>query len=376
MEPRIQRWLLVLFILVLTLALYRDFGNNVTMRRMAQHAATFAGHGPKDELAHTPIEPANATLGFGTILAVSRKESPRRSGLILAANITSIDIAIPPQPIWTPEDISHLRANRTSTITRGSALAWLGHLNALRAFLATPASTALIIEDDIDWDIHLRTVQIPKTASAFRSLTSDFHPTPQPDQYWGNTSTWDILWLGTCNEHFAPTALPHHSLSYTDTTLPPLERLHPATAAFFATLNIPSHTRLLHPTVFPLCTFGYALTRSAAKRLLNDIAAHESEGGTVAFDVRLLEACRDVGVRCWSVAPELMRHLDGGSEISEVDGGGGGAGENDVAAAGSTENIACGVRSNGEFWTSDPRRLEYLRDVVGRQGICLGRDAG
>jgi hypothetical protein len=37
-----------------------------------------------------------------------------------------------------------------------------------------------------------------------------------------------------------------------------------------------------HPTVFPLCTFGYALTRPAAYRLLNDIAAREADGGTMA----------------------------------------------------------------------------------------------
>ena len=314
---------------------------------------------------------------FGSVFAVSRQKSPRRDGLLLAANITEIDISIPTQPAWTPDDVSRLHAEHVSTITRGSALAWLGHLNALRAFLNGSSSTALIIEDDVDWDIHLRTTQIPATASAFRALTSNFSPyNLNADNYWGNTSAWDVLWLGTCNEHFLPNALRHPSLTYTDPTLPPLDRLDPQTADFFASFNIPSHTRLLHPTVFPLCTFGYAFTRPAAYRLLNDIAAREAEGGTMAYDVRVLEACRDLGMRCWSVAPELMRHLDAKSEIESVDMGkedqdNGGSEGSKTGSVAHTANIDCGVRTHEEFFTKDSKRLEYLQEVVGRQGRCL-----
>ena len=182
-----------------------------------------------------------------------------------------------------------------------------------------------------------------------------------------------IVWLGTCGDHFEPTALRHPSLTYIDPTLPPLERLHPDTADFFSTLNIQSHTRLLHPTVFPLCTFGYALTRAAAHRLLHEIAAREAEGGTMAYDVRVLEACRDLGLRCWSVAPELVRHLGAESEIANID-----MGSDDQFASsareGSTDtaNIDCGVRSNEALsYTKDAQRLKYLMHVVGEQGICL-----
>lgn len=309
-------------------------------------------------------------------MAVSRQQSPRREGLIVAANITEIDISIPIQPIWTESDVSHLRAKNDSTITRGSALAWLGHLNALRAFLASDHSTALIIEDDVDWDIHLRTTQIPATAAAFRSLTSNFNVHVTDDSnYWGNTSAWDVLWLGTCGDFFLPNALRHPSLTYMDPTLPQLDSLHPQTKDFFSAFNIPSQTRLLHPTVFPLCTFGYALTRPAAHRLLSDIAAREADGGTMAYDVRVLEACRDLGMRCWSVAPELMRHLGAQSEIEDVNSGkedlASSSGDKKVAMGTDTANIACGVRSSEAFFTNDTERLDYLKEVVGRQGRCL-----
>lgn len=147
------------------------------------------------------------------------------------------------------------------------------------------------------------------------------------------------------------------------------------TRDFFSQLNIPSQTRLLHPTVFPLCTFGYALTRPAAHRLLTEIAAHEAEGGTMAFDVRVLEACRDLGMRCWSVAPELMRHLGSKSEIADVNAGNEDQapsnGEVTLETTPDTMNIACGLRSSEAFVANDTEKLKYLQEVVGRQGRCL-----
>lgn len=78
------------------------------------------------------IPATNATLGFGRIFAVSKDGSPRRKGLIHAANVTEIDITIPAQPRWTLEDEENFRLPENSTVGRGSLLAWLGHLHALR----------------------------------------------------------------------------------------------------------------------------------------------------------------------------------------------------------------------------------------------------
>ena len=92
----------------------------------------------------------------------------------------------------------------------------------------------------------------------------------------------------------------------------------------------------------------------------------------MAYDVRVLEACRDLGMRCWSVAPELMRHLGAESEIASVDTGRADqVASSDREGGTNTANIDCGVRSNEAFSPEKPERLEYLKDVVGRQGICL-----
>lgn len=64
MELRTQRIMLVLIIFVLTLTLYRDFGNEGTVRHIAKQAASFVGVKEQDPSSEA-LEPANATLGVG-----------------------------------------------------------------------------------------------------------------------------------------------------------------------------------------------------------------------------------------------------------------------------------------------------------------------
>lgn len=152
---------------------------------------------------------------------------------------------------------------------------------------------------------------------------------------------------------------------------------------FFEMIGMREYTRMIHQSIFPLCTFGFALTRGAAYGLLNDIAQKEADGGTMAYDVRVLEACRDLGFRCWSANPELFHHMDMESEIAQADPLPVGLVEGEKEKAGPEEkgrlkplklgkapNIKCGARSN-HYFTREELSLEYLQDKVGRQGICL-----
>ena len=324
-------------------------------------------------------------------MAVSREGSPRREGLLLAANITEIDITIPVQPKWTDEDVSEFRADRDSRISKGSALAWLGHLNALRWFLATDLESVMILEDDVDWDIHLRTVQLPTAAAAIRQLVQEkttpegsLNTKPEWNNFWGNSSTWDILYLGHCGDIFRPSSWNSQvpRVMYEDNTLPPMREMHPYTQKFLESINIGDSTRIIHQSIFPLCTFGFAVTRTAAYRLLTEIAPKEAEGGTWAYDVRVLEGCRDLGLRCYSANPEMFHHLDMESEIAKATvekpdddhsnekAGADEKGRLKTLRAGAAPNIACGARSKS-FYTTDPRTIEYLKEHVGRQGKCL-----
>ncbi|KAL6711452.1 hypothetical protein ACN47E_004386 [Coniothyrium glycines] len=379
--------------------------------------------------------PANRTLGFGAVLAVSKGGSGRRHSLLQAANVTDFDITIPKQPDWTEGQV-HTFINGQTGAQRGSILAWLGHRNALRWFLDSGAETALILEDDVDWDIRLRSVQIPLAASAARQLLppsrSDHplaNPTSNHTQYWGNHDAWDLLYLGHCGDYwdevseygpktnrqsFNLSALPH--AIYRDPTVPLRGDLHPFTQSLFHLLKLPEHSRVMHRSKFPLCSFGYAVTRPAAKRLLDDLApAQYSEKGARAFDVALLLACNQgenvpsivpntrkphhfrktmrqpeqalrekkptPGLRCWTLNSELFHHMPGTSQVDEIGQKSGEkpgippvdlAGQAQIVSRNETTNIDCGFWSGDfAFADNDTDTLHYLQEQVGRQGRCI-----
>ena len=114
----------------------------------------------------------------------------------------------------------------------------------------------------------------------------------------------------------------------------------------------------------------------------------EKEGGISAFDVQLLEACRDQGWRCWSVAPEVFHHTVAGSEIARKDReeeefGGRVDGEmGPTVPERGTWNLECGARSLG-VWVGEEdgeTRKEMRRLVRGmvERGECPvdGRERG
>ncbi|KAH8722565.1 hypothetical protein GQ44DRAFT_774825 [Phaeosphaeriaceae sp. PMI808] len=382
--------------------------------------------------AHPAILPANSTLGFGAVLVVSRDGSKRRHSLVQAANVTNIDLTIPKQPNWTEGDLQRF-IDGQDNVQRGSILAWLGHHNALRSFLDSGAETALILEDDVDWDIRLRSLQVPLAANAVRQLLP-----PQPSshpfsnfasnhtRYWGDHGAWDLLYLGHCGDYFEEVdnhgprlddkeydlnAMPH--IRYNDSTVPAPSDLHPFTRTLFDKLQIPMHSRVIHRSKFPLCSFGYAVTRPSAERLLQDLAPPKlTRDGPRAFDVALLNSCREgdrtpsptprdrnphphpdpklrhrypsPGLRCWTLNSELFHHMPGRSlvdEIGEKMGEGPGIPPVDLAAQwqvrhrNETSNIDCGFWSGAfAFDEGDIQRLHFLQEHVGRRGECLKDD--
>lgn len=284
----------------------------------------------------------------------------------------------------------------------------------------------------MDFDIRLRSAQIPLAASAVRQLLPPQRASRpfgkygnHHTQYWGDHSAWDLLYLGHCGDYFEEvdesgprldkhynlTTMPH--VKYRDPTLPSPSDLHPFTRTFFDKLGVSAYTRVFHRSKFPLCSFGYAVTRPAAERLMIDLAAPKlTKDGPRAFDVALLNACRagsktpsptpvknnpsphsnpelrhkyaSEGLRCWTLNSELFHHMPGQSLVDEIgakSGEGPGippvdlAGQWQVATRNETTNIDCGFWSGAfSFKDNDTSRLDFLQEHVGRRGKCLKDD--
>ena len=351
--------------------------------------STSAWHHATSKLAARA--PANATLGFGAIYAISGHRSPRRHNLIQAANVTGLEIHIPKVPKWTQEDMNDFKSGDgliSGSIRDGSLKAWMSHAVALNAFLNTNQETALFIEDDVDWDIRLRTKQIPAAAAAQRSLL----PRAPIRHYWGKPSDWDLLYLGHCGDYFGSVdglhvgvgvlhpsdleSIPH--AIFKDPTLPDPSELHPFTIATLSAFNLPPKTRMVHKSKWPLCTFGYAVTRHMAEQILDSFNTSSTEPHAAkAYDIAILAACRDSGYRCYTVNPERFHHMPGTSMIDGVAADAAAmppadrVGAEQVRYRKETSNIGCGFWGSDFHWEGDFERLAYLREEVGRKGRCL-----
>lgn len=343
------------------------------------------------------VKPANATLGFGGLFVVSGLGSPRRSHLEQAAAVTELELTIPEQVQWTGQDVLNFRwENITeSKVGLGSVKAWLSHHLVLKAFLDSGVETALIFEDDVDWDIRLRTTQVPLAQQAARVLTqskasSSLHP-------WGDPSTWDLYYLGHCGDYFNDLSdgvgVGHHHPSdlnniphqvFLDPTIPDRTDLHPWTASLLTALSVPFYSRVLHRSKWPLCSFGYAVTRAGAQKILTDVAPPKEDisRNLIAYDAALLDGCRNgYMLNCYSILPELFHHMEGKSIIAleeemhdhkqvfrpPVDV----AGSEQVQYRKETSNINCGFWSGDFYYDAEPEKLEILREEVGRKGRCM-----
>ena len=249
----------------------------------------------------------------------------------------------------------------------------------------------MFLEDDVDWDIRLRTTQAPLASAAVRLLLGHTSSALGAREYpYGDPRRWDLLYLGHCgdywhgmdvgflNGHVTPEdleATPH--IAFTDPSMPHSDNLHPFTTSLLRNLGVDEHKRLVHRSVFPLCTFGYALSRAGARRLLELSDKKPSGGGHKAYDVLVLISCRDHGLRCWTINPELFHHVPGPSmidiqqgthDLPPVDL----AAQEQILVRGETPNIDCGFWDGSfSFDDRDTDRLNWLRQQVGRRGRCL-----
>lgn len=234
----------------------------------------------------------------------------------------------------------------------------------------------------MDWDVHLKP-QLELAAAGTRAITSSLpdalYPAGRPSTATSTRANnapqspygddWDILWLGHCGELFPEDLpenleLPDADPAFTsmarkwtildDTTVPPLD--HVTGVVDFRAY--PEHTRWVHVTAAPICTFAYALSRRGAQKVLYDLSVDKLAG---PFDNALAGLCRrSVGswsgtlkgekedrgldVKCMSVTPPLFFHhkakglVSADSDIQSYGG--------EMREKGSTENIVWSARLN------------------------------
>lgn len=247
---------------------------------------------------------------FESILVVSPNKSLggetiwRQEGMHRAANLTGLTIHIPSQPNFplsldsTPWLTTVLKAKieedtgEDGKLHNGQLMSRLGHLNVLHGMLDANISTAIIMENDGDWGVEIKS-QTPAIASAIRNLThaNNIDTNPHP---WG--MNYDLLALGHCGASRASPFLVIND----STALPP---------ALYSKLrdpghDVPEHGRLVYETNGAVCTYAYAVTRKGAEKL---IANMEDRDGP--WDLLVADQCsNNEDFWCGAVTPEVFHH--------------------------------------------------------------------
>jgi hypothetical protein len=214
-------------------------------------------------------------------------------------------------------------------------------------------STALIIEDDVDWDIRIKSqlrdyalssqaLLQPLTASS-AVYADPTYPSPDgssimpPDIYFDalpstkapTTSPygdgWSVLWLGHCGVIFPSSKVEASAPKSKNQPKGRVVHLNDETVPsniYFKNFTdlwgweqddpraaYPPHTRIAHHVMGSVCSLGYAVTQQSARRILYELGV---KSFTYSFDLMMRDMCEGVAGRpyhtCLTVQPQLFNH--------------------------------------------------------------------
>lgn len=206
-------------------------------------------------------------------------------------------------------------------------------------------TSALILEDDVDWDLRLKEqlrdfalstrALIQPLAGSTASYADPTYPSPSPDApvevpdidftslphtVEPHTSPygdgWDVLWIGHCGLSFPYNTtdgerMPKGRVIHKDdVTVPPKKDLWSWNSPFLLVDEYPPHTRAVSHAQEGLCTLGYAVSQLGARKLLADVALKPPKD---AFDFLLRFYCEGRHGRnyhnCLGLQPALFHHF-------------------------------------------------------------------
>lgn len=244
----------------------------------------------------------------------------------------------------------------------------------MQAVIDRGLDSALVLEDDVDWDVRLK-AQMVTFAAASRTwlrrakrvrtaeeseivlspqLLASRMTTGKTESPYGDN--WDVLWLGHCGTELPLLSSSSSSaqpgslkiLIPSDETVPAPQHLKPHPFASRDALGsaYPAHTRVVHAARGNACTLAYAVSGRGAEKVAR---MFQRVGYVAQWDLMLRDYClglyrhrrggvlgdeggeREEAPVCVTVQPPLFSHYYAGAEEG---GGRGGASVSDIRGQG------------------------------------------
>ncbi|KXJ85394.1 hypothetical protein Micbo1qcDRAFT_154268 [Microdochium bolleyi] len=268
---------------------------------------------------------SNATLGFGDIFIVRTPSlADRHDGVLLQAALSHIRVKlVEVSPSVTPSKTGNLAFTKHRHVPKAFRETWQAHIKSINEVLVRNISSALVLEDIVDWDVRIRE-QLRDFAQSAQALTGTLADRPNlrleeiatiPQ----NASSpygqdWDVLWLGHCGVRFVSlddSVTPKGRVAhYNDETVAEKRFLWGMTQPIDLINDYPQHTRVVHYAREGKCSLAYAVSQRGARELLHMLESERIDlvGG---FDQLLRVFCdRNRGRQphiCLSVSPALFQ---------------------------------------------------------------------
>ncbi|KAI5779230.1 hypothetical protein EDC01DRAFT_633925 [Geopyxis carbonaria] len=215
--------------------------------------------------------PRNATLGFGEIMYISMpNRTDRQDAMNLLASYTEISLTQISGVVG--EMVSEkARPVGSKSIKNGELGCWRAHANAWRHMIRSNIETALILEDDIDWDVNIKDIMSTLSLTMRGNTTLRLEPpTAQEETAAPYGLDWDLLWIGAC---FHKVKDPENYILYDDPHAPRKDQTRYRDSEYFmkffnVTYPVQGGKRIISHAGSPACTMGYAVTKKGAQKLL------------------------------------------------------------------------------------------------------------
>ncbi|KAK9311790.1 hypothetical protein V1522DRAFT_251212 [Lipomyces starkeyi] len=248
----------------------------------------------------------NESLGFGEVLYVSMPDrTDRQDAMNLAASMSGLKLRLINGVDGESISLKAIPDNNAKkwTLRLSELGCWRAHADAWRYVIDSNIETALIIEDDIDWDKNVHQIFQDLSYQMQNSTLRLVPPTDHEQTSAPYGLDWDVLIMGQCYDAAHPKRLDLVQV-YDDPNVPSRKDTELAFLNQMESLGVKGNDvgkkRLISPAYGPICTMGYAITRRGAQRLLLNLSYLSLRG---PVDMDMMWTLQEGKLRGYSVTP-------------------------------------------------------------------------
>ncbi|KIW28842.1 uncharacterized protein PV07_04705 [Cladophialophora immunda] len=255
---------------------------------------------------------------------------------------------------------------------------WRAHLNVYQKIVHERVSTALVFEDDADWDVALKH-QLVQFARGSRFLADtvegDLAHSPYGDD-------WDMLWIGHCGTWVLPDKNRRFFVIPSDpTVLPPQLRednvAKPDMSRWRTNPDGGEQTRIVFHSEGAVCTSAYAISQKGARKAIYYLSMVPYNA---PVDWGLANLCKNKehNFKCVSSWPQLVgvsRPTSNTAKWSDIDSP---PDSESTAQDGHSYHLMYSARQNLQHWLNGTRIFEsQYPDIAPPMGISdIGKAIG